>query len=919
MGGYHWANAENKPRYLIAPSAKCDLHFLFCLSLPPTLGWSDQVYQAENLSSFKARGHHTRSPEGHESVLLLVILPPLSTFTFIPNSHPLNLHTLIPPFRGCFLEIMAATNLTATHPTGNMVPAAAPISSEEIGEYEKILKLSEEIFSGSHPRLKVAQKFVRKPKTQPSEDSPTAQQPPKNQFERPAAQLSGPGYAPNPPTWDPTPTRVVPRPASDIDPLFLTKPDHLVKAELQLHRKRMERTLRDQWEQSKREAKQRPSLQDTKPDFDVSEVLDKAHTIVKPVAVEPVIDVDPRPSLDDSYYSSKAPDSPPGMEDQEIPPQAIPTGPSSARVPAAPVEQYTDELQRLEDLNRTGSDQEMQDAYSVADQHIPHPQKQVHSRQKETAPRFHESQQADNVEEPEYSPPSPVAPPVDHRTYQQLPAHNQTRQPYTERVREMPSGDNITVVRNHITSPAAPLPSRVSPLAMAKVPSVQQVRDDRFEHGVIRVDSDPESGRASPSGPVPQIGSRKRRKIQEREQDGHGVSYKQSNADHSVPYIKEEPVSPPPFTDDFLVTHSRRPAQHPVYIDIESPQYTPNAERHEPTSRAPVYESASYHESPVEQRMARPLSRVGTARPVRDNTDLRRVASLQYARQPEYHDGYIERDPHLARSASYTVMDRRLPEQPRYYEDVSYGPRYVQVNPAPQQVYGDQYYDEQPPQAMPPPPRRYVIDEHGNEYEMVPSRRTQTMAPPSRPASRAPAPQGEIYDDRHVRTASVRAPSVVQDPYVERRYVQEMPPPQPVYRRVPSQYAPVASDRQLYVTPMEHEQYSRAGSMQVEYLPGRPTYVEEQQMPQEGVIRTSSVRPQAQHRYEEPQVIQHVSGAHPAASVRASSVYLNDRPMSQYVERPYHMRERGGYYEDRVVLEGPSETVHRVPQRYQGP
>ncbi|KAJ6010761.1 hypothetical protein N7451_002173 [Penicillium sp. IBT 35674x] len=198
------------------------------------------------------------------------------------------------------------------------------------------------------------------------------------------------------------------------------------------------------------------------------------------------------------------------------------------------------------------------------------------------------------------------------------------------------------------------------------------------------------------------------------------------------------------------------------------------------------------------------------------------------------------------------------------------------------------------------------------------------MAPPPRPASRAPAPQAEIYDDRApIRTASVRAPSIVQEPYMDNRYIQEMPPPQPIYRRVPADYArPIAGERQTYVAPLEaHEPYSRSGSVQVaEYMPRRQNFVEEHPIPQERVIRTASVRPQPhQHRYEEQphDIIQRVGSSRPAGSSR--EVYMDERPMGDYLERPYYVRERR-YYEgddgNRMALEGNTESVHRAPQHY---
>lgn len=193
------------------------------------------------------------------------------------------------------------------------------------------------------------------------------------------------------------------------------------------------------------------------------------------------------------------------------------------------------------------------------------------------------------------------------------------------------------------------------------------------------------------------------------------------------------------------------------------------------------------------------------------------------------------------------------------------------------------------------------------------------MAPPPRPVSRMP--HTEVLDE-HLpgRTASVRAPSVVQDPYGERRYAQEMPPPQPVYRRVVSDYSrPVVSDRRIYATPAEGpESYTRAGSVQVaEYLP-RPTYIEEHALPQERIIRTASVR--SHHpRYEEPyEPVQRVESVRPIAHTHNPGYFVGGRRVREYTEHPhdvgvrrYYDREEG----NRMGLED-VEPLQRVPQQY---
>ncbi|OJJ47223.1 hypothetical protein ASPZODRAFT_15901, partial [Penicilliopsis zonata CBS 506.65] len=494
-----------------------------------------------------------------------------------------------------------AGHAAATVATGGL-PPAMPMA-DEAREFEKILKISDEIFTGTHPRLKVPQQFVRKLPSRPVQNVATIQTkaaksgpsppgPEKRSHRLATAESAGA----TPVAVQEPSSRTPPKPTSEIDPIFLTKSDDLVRAEIQLQRQRVERALREQLDQRRLESRQKTFVQDAKPDFDVSDVLNKALEIVKPVepserpmpngAAAAEAAAAPSESLDEnSFYSSRAPDSPqpgsqqkpsPGLE-RPVPPR-VEDGASNA-----PVDHDSDELQRLEALNHSGSDREMQDVYPVADQPTLS-QKQHPSAQ----------QAADVLEEPEYSPPAPDVPPMDHRQqesreYHQGFAGNARRRTYDSdhayvvRRSVSPSRD-VRVIRNHITSPAAPQPSHVSPLAVAKVPSVQHLREARRDYSSDRTHPEYDSGRASPEGPPQsqqqqqqqqQLMPRKRRRVYD---DQERTRYRRQGVDSPEPYIKEEPMSPPPvlLTDMAPAVRSRRAQQEqPIYIDIASPRYTP--------------------------------------------------------------------------------------------------------------------------------------------------------------------------------------------------------------------------------------------------------------------------------------------------------------------------------------------------------
>src|SRR5204862_8246225 len=129
-----------------------------------------------------------------------------------------------------------------------------------------------------------------------------------------------------------------------------------------------------------------------------------------------------------------------------------------------------------------------------------------------------------------------------------------------------------------------------------------------------------------------------------------------------------EPISPPPFVDlpPPGIVRRKAPQDTSAFVDSVSPRYSPVAERHEMGARGPVYEdryNRGYDvESPIDLSVARASPRIGYRRPVRDDQSLRKVASLQHARQSDYAHEYPEPvanlQPRYIRATSYTVSDR---------------------------------------------------------------------------------------------------------------------------------------------------------------------------------------------------------------------------------------------------------------------
>lgn len=848
-------------------------------------------------------------------------------------------------------------------------PGALP-QLDEVQEFEKILRISDEIFSGTHPRLKVPQQFVRKvtprnlqtpPVSQPqvtAEPSSTAQSKaelPLPLGTRPAnmqatTPLNGSAAA----SSTATPSRIVPKPTSEIDPIFLTKSDDLVRAEIQLQRQRVERVLRDQLEQRRLEARQKASVQEGKPDFDVSDVLSKALEIVKPVAAPADVhgancQTAPSDSYDEnSFYSSRAPDSPqhgaPSQPSSVSEPRIRPVGREDLAANAQ-IDSRSDESRRFEITSPRDVEMNPQDrSYTVADKHFPPQRQPDHAPLRAVSDEYDPAREhMDIPEEPEYSPPGPDIPPVeriDSREYYR-PEPYQRRQMadgrpvdrgYASR-RSLSPMHGVRIVRNHIMSPAAPQPSRVSPLALAKVPSVHQARVPRQDH-LERVPTGHDSARTSPDGGAQQLMPRKRRRVQElREQVGSAASRRPVDAS-PVPYIKEEPVSPPPFADVRpTYSRTRHPQERQVYVDLASPRYTPTLERREAPVREPVYEVDRYgrtYEQEIEPGIARTVSRLGSRRPVRDDQDLRRVASMHHVRQPELSREYVEPvNSRSVRAASYAVVERPVQERIRYYDEPvqTYSRRYVpadELPPSPR--FREAYPDEEPPRIMAPPQRRIVVDEFGNQYyETLPPPKVHEMPPPPPPPGRIA--RADVFNEpAPSRRSSVRATSIIEDPYGDRRYIQEMPPPA-TYRRVAEYPRDVVGDRRAYAPQLdEREPVFRSSSVQVlDYPPRRTAYLNEREVPGERVVRMSSARPPAT-RYEDPRDgIPRVQSVRPGG--REVSVYVDDEPrkVREYAQPSVYTTVRPvreeRYYDDdesgRMIYDGTRDVIHhRAPQRH---
>ncbi|KAK8233145.1 hypothetical protein HDK77DRAFT_413875, partial [Phyllosticta capitalensis] len=294
---------------------------------------------------------------------------------------------------------------------------------------------------------------------------------------------------------------------------------------------------------------------------------------------------------------------------------------------------------------------------------------------------------------------------------------------------------------------------------------------NRGRKNASRNENSPRSGRQSPAAPRNQNNnSRKRRREQkENQKEPQKRNANKRVADSPEPYIKEEPVSPPPLGSlpESSLDAARRGRAGGDDVEIISPRET----------RPPVYYVE--YEQPVptpryelEPEVVRVPSRVAYRRVERDDHDLRRYASVQYARRP-YSPQPIPYEP---------VRYIEAPPATPIYREGSVRPsstRYIRSERSLSPPYGpDPYQRMRTPAIMAPPPRprRIVVDQYGNRYYAEPAlpEMRASVAPSTR--VRSGAVEEMMYERSRTRAPTLQPATRVVD--YEDEGIQRMPPPQ---------------------------------------------------------------------------------------------------------------------------------------------
>ena len=550
---------------------------------------------------------------------------------------------------------------------------------------------------------------------------------------------------------------------SGIDPVLLTKSDHLIRAELQLKRLQIERVLKDQFDKKGRNNEH----EDREPHLNVEECLVQAQLRVPHVSglSATANNSDGAESFDEnSYYSSKADSW--SSEEHDLNHTAVtdPSGPLTSQL-HPPVNVGASTSRPVEPTVIDLDDE----AYEPVDDI------EIYEPESALLP--------DETEEEDYSPP-----PADV-------AHEPRRGRARERRNDGNGGMNG-------------------------------------------------SRRQSPHGAVPPVQNpRKRRREDKRDGKKRQQQVTSAVASPAEPVIKEEPQSPPAFSAYPELQPGKRRALQPVPSELD---LVPEPED---SRMQPVYlmeqepQLRRYRE--YEESSSPSVVRVPQRRIQRDDQDLRRVASVQYARRPYSPEAAAEiyaPEPRQMRSASHIFIDR--PEMPVYREvsaRPSAAPRYVRERSrSPIQEYVP------PPQSsmmMAPPPRKIVVDQYGNKYYAAPVDVRESMAPP---------PSRRMESDGYYQRAVTREPAVrvSRGDYSEEDVLPRMPPPPRRYLdstgaeiTEPQPYRREASHRPIE---MEYRpQFEEMGPPR-EHMPSRAyslrPEVVRREVP-EGYVRHESIQP----------------------------------------------------------------------------
>lgn len=729
------------------------------------------------------------------------------------------------------------------------------LQAEDEELYDKLLELRDVIIAGKHPHFKLSDSAIAELKASVTQRSSQNDSSPLPQLN---GSINGSAFATNHtqlpqsssfPTFIGLPglqassthlqNGISPTAAAKsthtttLNPIFLEKSDSLVRAEGQLKRQRLDRDLQSQLDRSKHAPRDKDQTTDAPSHIDVDLAYLTALERVKPVSGLKEADQLGRAassSFDENdYYSSQVQSD--WSSDAN----------SSKRLDGA-TGAFTGDFERLDGglaaPNRHRKPPSNGGALPVPGSSIAQPAV-IDSQDDEYEPgEVFEIEDEDD----DYTPPdasafdssrnyvprpnaSMVTPPEDDNSDYEPGEITDSNiatpaQPIQQPAQKSP---NVPIVRNHLTHLVAPQPNRVSPLATAKAqtielelvngrPEVVQKPAPRSNYPYSRATT------ASPSGNgVSGSGKKRRSKKRKRDQEPPQNSKRRRERQNPLaeqynqePYIKDEPMSPPPFANvPEPPQYSQQYVQRrPTDFDLNATRPAPQYQYVPEDSRSGLRYEHPQPATPPVVRVASPAYR----QVQRDTQDLRRVASMHHAYRPPSPRTHSPAAPQRTVSMPYgdsrgqpglrPEADGHAPFANSPVQDAPYYPRAERSRSPPRvQEYRGPYTERvASPALMPPPPptsaRQVVVDKYGNRFYL------EEPAPPSAsmPAPRASIVPAErrsqaemVYEQAPSRSSTAYAPYTPAEPRMA-------PPPPPSRRQVVPEHQSEYIDSNGYST-----------------------------------------------------------------------------------------------------------------------